>query len=216
MKTLIVTGGKFNKEFAVSFLENNKYDYVIAVDRGLFHCESIGLVPDAIVGDFDSYKGVNWKKYEEQDVTIRRYQPEKDDTDTEIAIKLATEKKSDMDILGGTGGRIDHLLANIHNLLIAEEDGLTARLVDDGNIVFLKKSSFEIKSEDCIGKYISFVPFSGVVKGIKLKGFKYPLNGYDLEPGASRCISNELSDTKGIVEFDAGCLIVVNSKDVEG
>ena len=215
MKTLIVTGGKFNKEFAVSFLEKNKYDYVIAVDRGLFHCESIGIVPNAIVGDFDSYEEVNWSFYEEKGVKIRRYQPEKDDTDTEIAIKLATEMKSDMDILGGMGGRIDHLLANIHNLLIAEEEGLTARLIDEGNVVYLKNSSFEINGDECIGKYISFVPFAGVVRGLKLKGFKYPLDGYDLKPGASRCISNELVDVKGFVEFDEGCLIVVNSRDVD-
>ena len=214
MKTLIVTGGKFNKEFAVSFLEKNKYDYVIAVDSGLFYCESIGLIPNVIVGDFDSYEEVNWSFYEEKGVKIRRYQPEKDDTDTEIAIKLATEMKSDMDILGGMGGRIDHLLANIHNLLIAEEAGLTARLIDEGNIVYLKNSSFEIMEDECVGKYISFVPFAGVVKGLKLKGFKYPLDGYDLKPGASRCISNELVDAKGIVEFDEGCLIVVNSRDV--
>lgn len=215
MKTLIITGGKFNKEFAVSFLEKNKYDYVIAVDRGLFHCESIGIVPNAIVGDFDSYEEVNWSFYEGKGVKIRRYQPEKDDTDTEIAIKLATEMKSDMDILGGMGGRIDHLLANIHNLLIAEEEGLTARVIDEGNVVYLKNSSFEINGDECIGKYISFVPFAGVVRGIKLKGFKYLLDGYDLKPGVSRCISNELVDVKGFVEFDEGCLIVVNSRDVD-
>lgn len=215
MKTLIVTGGKFNKKFAVSFLEKNKYDYVIAVDRGLLHCESIGIIPNVIVGDFDSYEGVDLSLYEKQGVTIRRYQPEKDDTDTEIAIKHAIEMNSDMDILGGTGGRIDHLLANIHNLLIALEKGVTARLIDEGNIIYLKNSSFEINEDECIGKYISFIPFAGVVKGIKLKGFKYLLDGYNLKPGASRCISNELVEAKGVVEFDEGCLIVVNSKDTD-
>ena len=92
---------------------------------------------------------------------------------------------------------------------------MTARLIDEGNIIYLKNSSFEINEDECIGKYISFIPFAGVVKGIKLKGFKYLLDGYNLKPGASRCISNELVEAKGVVEFDEGCLIVVNSSDVD-
>ncbi len=215
MRTLIITGGRFDKEFAVSFLEKNKYDYVIAVDHGLDYCKILNVIPDMIVGDFDSAYELTLVEYENQGVTVRRFQPEKDDTDTEIAIQEAVMLKSDMDILGATGGRLDHLLANIHNLKIALDGGVDARIIDECNTIYLKNKSFVIDGQACRGKYISFVPFDGVVKGLKLKGFKYSLSGYDLKPGASRCISNELIQSVGEVVFDKGCLIVINSLDVK-
>lgn len=215
MKTLIITGGRFDKEFVVSFLENKKYDYVIAVDGGLAYAEILGIIPDMIVGDFDTMGSEKPKKYENLGCAVRKYNPEKDDTDTEIAIRQAVGMGSDMDILCATGGRIDHLLANIHNMKIAMDEGLKARLIDAGNVVWLEKDDFIMENKDTAGKYISFVPFDGVVKNLKLKGFKYPLDGYDLKPGASRCVSNEIADEKAYVEFQSGCLIVIVSSDVK-
>lgn len=215
MKTLIITGGRFDKEFVVSFLENKKYDYVIAVDGGLAYAELLGIIPDMIVGDFDTMGSEKPKEYENLGCAVRKYNPEKDDTDTEIAIRQAVGMGSDMDILCATGGRIDHLLANIHNMKIAMDEGFKARLVDAGNVVWLEKDDFIMENKDTAGKYISFVPFDGVVKDLKLKGFKYPLDGYDLKPGASRCVSNEIADEKAYVEFQSGCLIVIVSSDVK-
>ena len=48
---------------------------------------------------------------------------------------------------------------------------------------------------------------------MKLKGFKYPLDGYTLKPGYSRCISNELTDDTAYVSMDSGILIAINSAD---
>ena len=215
MRTLIITGGRFDKEFAVSFLKNNKYDYYIAVDYGVNYANELSIVPDMIVGDFDTRGLDGLQEYENKGCIVRRFMPEKDDTDTEIAIKEAVARKSDIDIICGTGGRIDHLLANIHNMKIAMDAGLNARLIDNGNVVYLRNKNFVIERTELVGKYISFVPFCGKVTGLKLKGFKYPLDGYDLKPGASRCISNEMADNQGIVEFTDGCLIVINSLDVK-
>lgn len=215
MKVLIISGGRFNKEFAVSFLEKNKYDYTIAVDHGLDYCESLSIIPNMIVGDFDSAKKTEMDYYKNNGVEIRQFMPEKDDTDTEIAIREAIRLGADMDILCATGGRLDHMLANIHNLHIALCSGFFARIIDESNVIYLKDSDFVINREDCIGKYISFIPFDGTVKNLKLKGFKYPLSGYDLKPGASRCVSNELNSPVGEVSLSDGCLIVINSLDVK-
>lgn len=217
MKTLIITGGRFDKEFAASFLQKNKYDYTIVVDYGLAYAESLEIIPDMIVGDFDTLGTEHLDKYRELGTNIRKFNPHKDDTDTEIAVREAVELKSDFDIIGATGGRIDHLLANIHNLKIALDAGYTGRLVDEGNIVFLRNKSFTISREEYPAKYISFVPFDGEVRGITLKGFEYPLDNYTLMPGISRCISNELKkdSSYGTVEFASGCLIVINSHDVK-
>ena len=213
MKTLIITGGRFDKEFAVSFLKDKKYNYIIAVDYGLAYAEELGLTPDMAVGDFDTEGTGKLAAYEAKGCIIRRFIPEKDDTDTEIAVREAVKLKNPIDIMCATGGRIDHLLANIHNMKIALDAGVFVRIIDKCNIIWLQDKNFTISKNQCMGKYISFVPFAGSVKGITLKGFKYPLEGYTLQPGASRCISNELEDEEGIVEFMEGCMIVINSWD---
>lgn len=213
MKTLIITGGSFDKAFAASFYGKDKYDYVIAVDGGLEYCRESGIEPDMIVGDFDTYGTDGLEEYIKRGVKVRRFIPEKDDTDTEIAIHEAVERGSDIDILGAFGGRLDHTLANIHNLYFALESGIRARLVSADNIVFLENKPFELTREYFPLEYVSFVPFAGAVTGIKLKGFKYPLDGYTLKPGYSRCISNEFTDDTAYVSMESGILIAVNSAD---
>lgn len=213
MRTLIISGGRFQENFAVSFLKKRQYDYIIAVDRGAEYAEKLNLMPDVIVGDFDSYHGRCGRMFE--NAKIETYNPEKDNTDTEIAMRLAVKRKNPIDIICATGGRIDHFLGNIHILKIADDNGIEAFMVDEGNKVFLESHSFTMKKSEYEGKYVSFMPFCGTVTGMKLKGFKYTLDGYDLKPGLTRCISNEITDEEACIEFKDGCLIVINSSDVE-
>ena len=185
MRTLIITGGSFDRAFAASFYKKNIYDYVIAVDGGLDYCTESGIRPDMIVGDFDTHGNDDLDGYVREGITVRRFMPEKDDTDTEIAIHEAVKRGNETD----------------------------ARLVSADNIVFLENKPFEITREYFPLKYVSFVPFAGEVTGMKLKGFKYPLDGYTLKPGYSRCISNELTDDTAYVSMDSGILIAINSAD---
>ena len=214
MRILIIAGGKFEYKFAVSFLEKNKYDYVIAVDKGLEYAKELSIVPDLWLGDFDSVCHKDLGK-ECLGMEIMSFNSEKDETDTELAINKAVELNSDFDIICGMGGRMDHFFGVIHNLKRATDAGLIGRVVDSSNVIMLKKENFEIRKADFSGKYISFMPFGGCVTNLKLKGFKYTLDGYDLKPGESRCISNELADDVAYVSFDNGYLLVIESLDIE-
>ena len=213
MKTLIISGGRFQKDFAVSFLEKNKYDFVIAVDKGAAYAEELNIKPDMVVGDLDSYD----KEFGDffDDSVVEKYNPIKDDTDTAIAMGFALEKGYDTDVLCATGGRMDHMLGNIHTLQMMACNGIKARIVDECNTIFMASESFTVTREEFDRKYISFMPFGGEVKGLKLKGFKYTLDGYDLKPGITRCISNELTEDIASVEFKSGLLIVINSSDIK-
>lgn len=215
MRTLIITGGSFQKEFAVSFLKNNHYSYIIAVDNGEKYARELGVIPDLLIGDFDTRGHKGLLELEEQGIEVTRLMPEKDDTDTEAAILEGLKKNHPIDILCATGGRIDHLLGNIHNLKLAMDAGVDCRIIDECNIITLKDRSFTMNRDDYPLKYVSFLPFSGVVESITLKGFKYPLDGYYLKPGSSICISNELKEYQGSVSFQKGSLVVINSSDVE-
>ena len=55
-RCLIITGGKLDLSFAGSFLGQETFDKIIAVDAGLEAVKALGLEPDMIVGDFDTVK----------------------------------------------------------------------------------------------------------------------------------------------------------------
>ena len=119
-RIVIVSGGKVEDDFALSVLESYENEYIIAVDKGMEFLYRHEIMPSYIVGDFDSVKKEIGDYYRnETQVPIREYVPAKDASDTEIAIRLAmTLGCSELIILGATGGRIDHLWANVQCLMI--------------------------------------------------------------------------------------------------
>ena len=142
------------------------------------------------------------------------HQPEKDDTDTELAIKRALAMgASHIVLLGATGGRLDHLLGNIHLLFPCLQRGVQASIVDPGNKLYLIDGEHHFKKKDVWGTYVSFLPLTEEVRGITLRGFKYPLTDRDISIGTSLCISNELEDEEASITFREGVLVVVESRD---
>ena len=117
-KIVIISGGELEEEFVLSILEKEENQYVIGVDKGMEFLYSHQILPNYIVGDFDSVKKEIGDYYRnETDVPIREFNPVKDASDTEIAIRLAmTLGAGEILILGATGGRIDHLWANVQSL----------------------------------------------------------------------------------------------------
>ena len=115
MKSLIITGGNINKEFLQDFLKENKFEKIIAADKGLEILNKLNVKPDFIIGDFDSVNKEILEKY--INVPITYLKPEKDFTDTHMALKLAIEKGTkEITIIGAVGTRLDHTIANIHIL----------------------------------------------------------------------------------------------------
>lgn len=142
------------------------------------------------------------------------HQPEKDDTDTELAIKRALAMNcSHITLLGATGGRLDHMIGNIHLLFPCLQKGTYAEIVDSQNRLYLIDGEHSFRKGEVWGKYISFLPLTEEVTGITLKGFKYPLTDRDISIGTSLCISNELVEEEGIVTLTDGVLITVESHD---
>lgn len=218
MKTcLIVTGGTMDLEFAGSFLKNRIFDLVVAVDGGLEHLKPLGIVPHAVVGDFDTVNKEVFLEYHRMErVAWEVHRPEKDETDTELAIETAIQMGAEeVTMLGGTGGRIDHMLANIHLLSGCLERRVAACMVDRQNRIYILDGETTFYKKDLHGKYLSFIPLTEQVLGITLTGFKYPLTRRNITIGreAGLCVSNELVEEKGIITFDSGLLICVESRD---
>lgn len=212
IKTLIVSGGIVEDNILEIF--KNEFDYIIASDRGLEELDKINIMPNYIIGDFDSIDKKILDKYiNNKNVVIKKLNPEKDYTDTHMALKLAIELKStEITIIGALGTRIDHTIANIHILKEALEKNVECKIINIKNEIQLinKKTILELDDDY---KYISLIPLTTKVSGVTLKGFKFPLNNAILEIGKSIGISNEQIENYAEIDLKEGILIVIKSKD---
>ncbi len=213
MNTLIVTGGEINKNFLKKHLKINKYDIIIAVDKGLETLDTLNTKPNYIVGDFDSIDKTILRKYENTQIEIIKLNPEKDLTDTHSAINLAIELKSKkIIIIGAIGTRLDHTIANIHILKLAIDKGINIKIINETNEITLINNNIKIYKDQNY-KYISLIPLTTTVENITLKGFKYPLTKRTLYIGDSLGISNEQLQQEGEIQLEKGILILIRSKD---
>ena len=88
-RTVIVSGGMLEEDFVLPILKSEETEFVIGVDKGLEFLYKHEIKPDYIVGDFDSvsHELVDYYR-EELNVPIREFNPVKDASDTEIALRL--------------------------------------------------------------------------------------------------------------------------------
>ncbi|MBP1754357.1 MAG: hypothetical protein H6Q59_755 [Firmicutes bacterium] len=213
-KVLIITGGRTESELLKNLIDHEGYSMIIAADHGLAAVDTLNILPDYIVGDFDSVPEELLKKYRDASVPIETFPREKDKTDTQIAIELAlAQQAEEIHLIGATGSRLDHTLANIHLLLLPLHSGINACIIDSNNKIYLKQDNFSIHKRFQYGDYVSLLPFSEQVSDLTLKGFRYPLDGILLTAGSSLGISNELLKETAEVEFSGGVLLVIESKD---
>lgn len=214
-KVLIISGGKIEEPFAFDYIGSHKFNLIIAADSGIEFLYRHQMKPDILVGDFDSADENIVAFYrEDPEVEFREFQPEKDDTDTEIAILLAIERGAEeVHLLGGTGSRIDHMMANVALLGLLLERQIPAFLADAQNRVRLINQRTVLQKDTQYGDYVSLLPFMGEVTGLTLTGFKYPLLDFTMGGCHSIGISNEIEEPEAVITMKSGSLLVVESKD---
>lgn len=205
------------KEFALRFIQEQKFDITLAADRGLEFCSEENIRPTYILGDFDSLReGVLDRYREEKSVPIREFNPIKDNTDMDLALQQAIILgSSEIYVLGGTGGRLDHFFSTVQNLKKAWLKHIPAYLVDSRNLITLPcEKEFTIDREKQHGTYVSFMPLEERVTGLTLEGFKYPLDQYTLtNTSGGLGVSNEIIEAQGHVKYEDGILLMIQSKD---
>lgn len=210
MKVLIVTGGHF-KSLELLKKYHSLADYVIAADSGLLPLSQANLKVDLIVGDFDSLKDPNWQKNYEG-VPVITFPAEKDYTDTELAVLEALKLPSEaIYIIGGTGSRMDHSVANMMLLQGIGRRGRKAYLIDEHNsIEWIEAGRYLVPKEDY--SFFSLVPLSESLC-VSLIGFKYPLDRANVLQENTLTISNEWSESTGIVELHEGRALLIKAID---
>ena len=215
MRTLIVTGGNINKDFLIQIIKTIKFETIIAVDDGLKILNELNIKPNHIVGDFDTVNKKILDLYKKDTlIKIHRFNPNKDNTDTDIAIRLAVELESDeIIIVGGIGSRIDHVLGNIQVLKYALDNKVKCKIIDENNEIQLINKTTILNKNEINKTYVSLIPLTEKVENINLKGFKYELENGELTIGSSLGISNEILKEQAIIEFENGILVMIFSKD---
>ena len=213
-RCLIVTGGTIDIAFAKDFLSQRSYDYVIAADAGLEVLRPLHISPNAVVGDLDTVDKKVLEEYQNQpDIEFEIHKPEKDETDTELALLTAARQGCEaVDILGALGGRMDHAIGNIQLMYQFFCQGMEVNIYDARRLYLLGGHKV-FHREEVYGKYISFLPMTETVEGLTLRGFKYPLQRRTIGLGTSLCISNELKREEGILELERGVLLCVEAHD---
>ncbi len=215
METLIIAGGEINIKILEKYCVNVSKQNIIAVDRGLEALYQLQMIPNHVVGDFDSVSPEILTFYKNQpQIIFHKFNAEKDNTDTDIALKLAIQlKSSKITILGALGKRMDHALANIHILKDALEANIPCQIIDEHNQIYLINKEMTLEKDKVYGKYVSLIPLTSTVEGLTLTGFKYPLNEYTLPIGTSLGISNEIIEDRAYIKMKKGILIAIESKD---
>lgn len=185
------------------------------MDKGLEALYQLGAIPNHVVGDFDSVDAEILKFYQNKSqVIFHKYNPEKDNTDTDMALKLAIQlNSSTITIMGALGKRMDHALSNIHILNDALEAKIPCQIIDDYNKIYLVRNRITLSKNRTYGKYISLIPLTTTVEGLTLTGFKYPLKDDCLSIGKSLGVSNEILQDVAKIELKKGILIVIESRD---
>ncbi|MBP3361458.1 MAG: thiamine diphosphokinase [Clostridia bacterium] len=205
MRVIIIAGGSFEP-----CLEILPEDFVICADSGFDSALKYGIHTNLLVGDMDSLKTDAGCMKDKIVFPVR-----KDYTDSEIAVKHALSMHPDeIILLGAVGTRLDHSVGNIFLLKQIHDAGADGCIADRHNRVYYYKDSFEIR--DRCGATVSLIPLSSAIEGITTYGLDYSLSSETLYFGATRGLSNKV--TEGIAGYTSkrgeGLLIIASDDEL--
>ena len=186
--------------------------YVVAADGGARHAPALGLTIDRWVGDGDSLGESGIDALVAQGVPVDRAPIDKDESDTELAVRAALARHPvGIAILGALGGpRLDHALANLALLALPELRSIDVRLISaDARVRLIGPGSVELDGH--VGDLVTLLPVGADAVAVTTAGLAYPLKGETLYLGRSRGLSNRRTTVPAAVQLTAGRLLVVET-----
>ncbi|HZQ04918.1 MAG TPA: thiamine diphosphokinase [Gaiellaceae bacterium] len=202
MSTVVVLAGGPDRPAATALPPGAT---VIAADSGA----ELGGPVDLLVGDLDSISAETLAGIER----VERHAAEKDATDLELALTAALRLEPDrILVLGGAGGRLDHLLGGL--LLLAAEAyaGVEVDAQIGASAVHVVRGERTLLGDP--GELISLFAVNGPASGVVTDGLVYPLRGETLEPGSSRGVSNVFAAPKARIGVERGVVLAVRPSGI--
>lgn len=188
--------------------------WVVAADSGLDQALRLGWRVDLVVGDLDSATPAALTAY--SGVPLQRHDPDKDATDLELALRAVAEHP-DMErvvVVGGDGGRLDHLLANAAVLASPEFAHLQVEWVAGAARCHVVHQVARLHGHP--GETVSLLAVGGPALGVTTQGMRWALHDEDLAPWSSRGVSNQFVSSVATVSVRAGTLLAVQPEAVPG
>lgn len=216
MKIAIVTGGLI-EDLSWLKAQLSRYERLLAVDRGLEAIEALGLTPDLIIGDFDSYRGDQAIEARYPKTQILTFSSVKDWTDTELALQKAVELCSSIegeaviDLYGAFGNRMDHTYANLMLLGSLEQKSPRIRALDpDNEVERLFPGTYKVARKD--GFNVSVLSLDETAE-VTLRGFEYDGEKLILRRAGTLGVSNRLKGNEGFVTLHSGIVFLMQCRD---
>ena len=211
MKACIISNGAIEDyNFYIPIIKN--YDLIICADGGFEHAKKMKILPSVVVGDFDSITSEAYDELAKSNIKIKTYPVEKDETDTEIAVKYAVEKKCrEILLIAALGSRFDHSYANISLLKYIMDSGSKGIILNKHNEIHLINNELELRGKP--GDKLSLLPITQKVCGVTTIGLYYELEDAELIYGNSFGVSNEFVDDTAIITIGKGLILVIKAND---
>ncbi len=178
--------------------------FVIAADSGLDHAHRLGYDADLLVGDLDS---VSLGASDRHEGELEEYPENKDYTDLELAIAAAVRRANTVVVVGGHGGRLDHLLANAELLGDHRWAGAEILWLAGEDLATVVRHQATMRGRP--GDLVSLVPLGGHAIGVTSAGLHWPLENATLAAGSTRGVSNRFVEAVAEVTVRQGVLLAI-------
>lgn len=204
MRTCALVGASdFNDEQFRLMDEAGMFDYVMAVDGGFAHLESIGRKPDMAIGDFDSLG------YVPRGIRVVRRSQHKDESDMELALMRAKAQRFDaVYVFGGLGRRLDHTLANLQLFAKFTEKGISVTAIGDDSAATFLAGPDVLEAPARESGTVSVFAMNDECVGVFERGLEWELDDHTLTNRTSLGLSNEFKGEAIMIGVEQGTLVV--------
>lgn len=203
---LFVSGGRVpNRDWFKTVASGRK---IFCVDKGIELCKACDIVPSVLIGDFDSANtsAVDWARMKK--ILVESYPSDKDLTDTQLALKRATEIFGEHTAIltGAFGGRFDHVYSTIFTCAAIDRQIF---LADERELVLYVKSGETVDVKFFRKPLaVSLLPMTSTCAGVSTKNLHWELDGASLTQNFPNAISNRIDDEKISVSVELGTLAI--------
>lgn len=190
-----------------------KPDLAVAADAGAEIAVGAGWQLDALVGDLDSISASALEQVRESGAVVETHPADKDSTDLALALRWAVGRGAEaVTVIGGGGGRMDHLLGNAAVICDPAWAGVEIRWITARETAYPVHGELRLTAEQApVGTTVSVLAVGGAATGVTLRGLRWPLRSARLEPWSSLGISNASQGGPVTVRVESGtALTVVN------
>lgn len=208
-QAIIVANGNISSKLKLPISHE---DFLVGVDAGALYFINNYYYCDLAIGDFDSVTKKQLEKIKKKVKEVKVYCPDKDFTDTELALKEVIKRGyKNIIIIGAIGTRFDHSLANIFLLEKYISKRVKIKIIDEHNEIETVKNDNKVRQKRDF-PYVSFISLSSS-SVLSLSGFKYPIFQKDIKKGETIGISNELINNKAYIKVHKGKVLMIRSRD---